>query len=115
MRRCEASLEAWERLEFATPIDDKADFHAGEAGTAAGSERHAAAVAVSAHIDTVFPAGTPLEVHRDKDGKLHGPSVSDNSSGVVALRNAGLINDEVMNRVQRDIDLEASRLDVSPG
>ena len=34
---------------------------------------------------------------------------------VVQLRNAGLINDEVMNRVQRDIDLEASRLDVSPG
>jgi CPA1 family monovalent cation:H+ antiporter len=35
--------------------------------------------------------------------------------GVVALRNAGVINDEVMNRVQRDIDLEASRLDVMPG
>jgi CPA1 family monovalent cation:H+ antiporter len=36
-------------------------------------------------------------------------------SAVVALRNAGLINDEVMNRVQRDIDLEASRLDITPG
>jgi CPA1 family monovalent cation:H+ antiporter len=34
---------------------------------------------------------------------------------VVSLRNAGLINDDVMNRVQRDIDLEASRLDVQPG
>jgi CPA1 family monovalent cation:H+ antiporter len=34
---------------------------------------------------------------------------------VISLRNAGLINDEVMNRVQRDIDLEASRLDVTPG
>jgi len=34
---------------------------------------------------------------------------------VVSLRNAGYINDEVMNRVQRDIDLEASRLDVTPG
>jgi CPA1 family monovalent cation:H+ antiporter len=34
---------------------------------------------------------------------------------VVALRNSGVINDEVMNRVQRDIDLEASRLDVTPG
>ena len=33
---------------------------------------------------------------------------------VVALRNAGLINDDVMNRVQRDIDLEASRLDARP-
>jgi monovalent cation/hydrogen antiporter len=36
-------------------------------------------------------------------------------SAVVSLRNQGLINDEVMNRVQRDIDLEASRLDVTPG
>jgi CPA1 family monovalent cation:H+ antiporter len=36
-------------------------------------------------------------------------------SAVVSLRNAGLINDEVMNRVERDIDVEASRLDVSPG
>jgi|SRR5581483_9214464 len=36
-------------------------------------------------------------------------------SAVVSLRNSGLINDEVMNRVQRDIDLEASRLDVNQG
>ena len=36
-------------------------------------------------------------------------------NAVVSLRNAGLINDDVMNRVQRDIDLEASRLDVTPG
>jgi Na+/H+ antiporter len=34
---------------------------------------------------------------------------------VVSLRNAGIINDDVMNRVQRDIDLEDSRLDVTPG
>jgi len=36
-------------------------------------------------------------------------------SAVVALRNSGLIDDAVMNRVQRDIDLEAARLDVQPG
>jgi Na+/H+ antiporter len=34
---------------------------------------------------------------------------------VVALRNAGAIDDRVMSRVQRDIDLEAARLDVQPG
>jgi CPA1 family monovalent cation:H+ antiporter len=33
-------------------------------------------------------------------------------SAVIALRNEGVINEEVMHRVQRDIDLEASRLDV---
>jgi CPA1 family monovalent cation:H+ antiporter len=31
---------------------------------------------------------------------------------VVALRNDGVITEEVMQRVQRDIDLEDSRLDV---
>ncbi len=40
--------------------------------------------AVSAHLDTVFPAGLPLDVHADA-GKLFGPGISDNSAGVVAL------------------------------
>jgi hypothetical protein len=31
---------------------------------------------------------------------------------VIALRNEGVITEEVMQRVQRDIDLEDSRLDV---
>ena len=33
-------------------------------------------------------------------------------SAVLALRNEGTITEEVMHRVQRDIDLEDSRLDV---
>jgi len=65
------------------------DVHADELGSvfgiAPGSDRSARAVAVAAHIDTVFPAGTPVEVRKDKDGKLHGPSISDNCSGVAAL------------------------------
>jgi CPA1 family monovalent cation:H+ antiporter len=36
-------------------------------------------------------------------------------NAVVSLRRDGYINDDVMNRVQRDIDLEAARLDVPPG
>jgi tripeptide aminopeptidase len=65
------------------------DVHADELGSvfgiAPGTEHTAPAVAISAHIDTVFPADTPIEVRKDKDGKLHGPSVSDNCSGVAAL------------------------------
>jgi tripeptide aminopeptidase len=65
------------------------DVHADELGSVFGTapctEPGAPAVAISAHIDTVFPAGTPVEVRKDKDGKLHGPSVSDNCSGVAAL------------------------------
>ena len=41
-------------------------------------------VALSAHIDTVFPAGTPLNV-RQQGSRLYGPGVSDNAAGVVAM------------------------------
>lgn len=42
------------------------------------------AVSLSAHIDTVFPAGTPLNV-RQQGNRLYGPGVSDNGAGVAAL------------------------------
>jgi tripeptide aminopeptidase len=41
-------------------------------------------VALSAHIDTVFPAGTPLNI-RQQGARLYGPGVSDNGAGVAAL------------------------------
>src|SRR5512133_881751 len=41
-------------------------------------------VALSAHIDTVFPAGTPLNV-RQQGSRLYGPGGSDNAAGVVAM------------------------------
>jgi tripeptide aminopeptidase len=41
-------------------------------------------VSISAHIDTVFPAGTPLNV-RQLGSRLYGPGVSDNGAGVAAL------------------------------
>jgi tripeptide aminopeptidase len=41
-------------------------------------------VSVSAHLDTVFPAGTAVDA-RQQGRKLYGPSVSDNSAGVTAL------------------------------
>ncbi len=53
-------------------------------GIRPGVDPSAPFIALSAHIDTVFPAGTPTHVRRDS-GKLYGPGVSDNSSGIVAL------------------------------
>jgi acetylornithine deacetylase/succinyl-diaminopimelate desuccinylase-like protein len=47
-----------------------------------GSSSHC--VALSAHLDTVFPAGTPLNV-RQQGSRLYGPGVSDNGAGVTAL------------------------------
>jgi len=41
-------------------------------------------LALSAHIDTVFPADVPRTVRRD-DEKLYGPGISDNAAGVTAL------------------------------
>ena len=39
---------------------------------------------VSAHLDTVFPEGTPLEI-RERDGRFHGPGLSDDSRGLAVL------------------------------
>jgi len=41
-------------------------------------------VSLSAHIDTVFPATTPLNV-RQQGSRLYGPGVSDNGAGIAAL------------------------------
>jgi len=41
-------------------------------------------VALSAHVDTVFPAGTPLNI-RQLGSRLYGPGVSDNGAGVTAM------------------------------
>jgi len=41
-------------------------------------------VMLSAHLDTVFPAGTDVKVHRDKS-RMTAPGISDNGAGLVAL------------------------------
>jgi acetylornithine deacetylase/succinyl-diaminopimelate desuccinylase-like protein len=62
------------------------DVHSDEVGNVfgirPGSGRQV--VSLSAHIDTVFPAGTPLNV-RQQGNRLYGPGVSDNGAGVTAL------------------------------
>jgi acetylornithine deacetylase/succinyl-diaminopimelate desuccinylase-like protein len=82
----EAARSAWLEARF----NDFAltDVHQDELGNVfairPGSDPNAPYIALSAHIDTVFPAGTPIEVRRDA-GRLYGPGVSDNSSGIIAL------------------------------
>ncbi len=41
-------------------------------------------VVLSAHLDTVFPAGTPLNI-KQQGSRLYGPGVSDNGAGLTAL------------------------------
>jgi acetylornithine deacetylase/succinyl-diaminopimelate desuccinylase-like protein len=52
-------------------------------GIRPGTRADAPFVALAAHMDTVFSAGTEISVHREA-GKLYGPGISDNSSGIVA-------------------------------
>jgi len=76
------------------------DVHLDEAGNVLGVLRGAdprrGKMAVTAHIDTVFPAGSRLDVRREGN-KLFGPGIADNGAGVAgllalagALRAAGL-------------------------
>ena len=63
------------------------DVHIDEAGNAVGTHRGVVGgghVALSAHIDTVFPANTPLNI-RQQGTRLLGPGVSDNGAGITAL------------------------------
>ena len=41
-------------------------------------------ISLSAHIDTVFPANTPLNI-RQQGTRLYGPGVSDNGAGIAAM------------------------------
>ncbi len=82
----EAARGAWLKSRFSDL--GLADVHQDELGNVfairPGTDPSAPYIALSAHIDTVFPVGTPIEVRRDA-GKLYGPGISDNSSGVIAL------------------------------
>ena len=64
------------------------EVHVDEIGNALGirrgSDPDARYVALTAHVDTVFPAGTPVEVRREGD-RVYGPGVSDNGAGLTAL------------------------------
>jgi tripeptide aminopeptidase len=59
-------------------IDDAGNALA-EVGPSAGP-----VVLVSAHLDTVFPAGTDCRV-RERDGVLHAPGATDNAAGLAGL------------------------------
>jgi acetylornithine deacetylase/succinyl-diaminopimelate desuccinylase-like protein len=78
--RAEWLCERFRELELESPhLDGVGNAIAGRAGTRGGRK-----VLLSAHLDTVFPAGTPIEVHRDGT-RLSAPGACDNGAGVAAL------------------------------
>lgn len=55
-----------------------------------------------AHLDTVFPAGTPIQVRREGD-MLYGPGIGDNSVNVAAMISALDLLDELGRETAVDI------------
>lgn len=79
------------------------DVHQDELGNVFGIRHGTAAdapyIALAAHLDTVFAAGTEITVNREA-GKLYGPGISDNASGIVAmLAIAGAMRDAAIANV----------------
>ena len=59
-------------------------------------------VILSAHLDTVFPAGTDVKVHRDKS-RMTAPGISDNGAGLAALVSVARAMHEARIQPQRTI------------
>ncbi|MGI9104351.1 MAG: M20/M25/M40 family metallo-hydrolase [Terriglobales bacterium] len=62
-------------------IDDIGNVIAVRPGTATADPKF---IALTAHIDTVFPSGTVVNVRRESN-RLYGPGISDNGAGITAL------------------------------
>jgi tripeptide aminopeptidase len=59
-------------------------------------------VILAAHLDTVFPAGTDVKVHREKN-RMSAPGISDNGAGLAALVAVARAIHEARIRPQRSI------------
>lgn len=81
----EAARAEWMRAQFgnlglAVSMDAVGNVLAQRAGDDSGRP----VVAVTAHLDTAFPPGTPVRPSR-RDGRLWGPGICDNGAGLAAL------------------------------
>lgn len=81
----EAARSEWLRARFtALGLED---VHIDELGNVLGllaPKPQAPLIAISAHLDTVFPSGTALKT-REEGNRLFGPGISDNAAGVIAV------------------------------
>jgi len=80
----EAARAAWLTQKFRELGLD--DVHNDDEGNVFGTHPGFAKsyVSLSAHMDTVFPTGTPLNI-RQQGSRLYGPGVSDNGAGLTAM------------------------------
>ena len=104
----ESRRAAWIADRFAAlGLDDVRIDRAGNAiGRRAGAS-NGPAVAVCAHLDTVFPPSTALQVRRD-GSRLSGPGIGDNGRGLAAMLALAEEIDGVRIRVRSPIDFVAT-------
>ena len=98
-KRAEAFLARIKALGLA---DSKIDAEGNVVGLRKGSGGSGPKLLVSAHLDTVFPAGTDVKV-KEREGRLYAPGISDNTRALsVLLSWLKVLND---NKVQTVGDL----------
>jgi tripeptide aminopeptidase len=78
--RCAWFCERMRELGYAAELDGIGNAIA----LARGTDAQGAAVAVTAHLDTVFPRDLEVNISRDQT-RLYGPGISDNGAGLAAL------------------------------
>ena len=100
----EAERARWlhSRFEELGLRDVKVDAVGNVLGVRLGSNQSEPAIALTAHIDTVFPPGTRIEV-RSEGEKLLGPGISDNASGVTALLAMAAVLEEFQIESERTV------------
>ncbi|GAC1702855.1 MAG: M20/M25/M40 family metallo-hydrolase [Candidatus Acidiferrum sp.] len=81
---------------------DRAGNVIGTLAGASGKSSDGEVVLVSAHLDTVFPAGTDVKV-REEGGRILGPGISDNGTGLAALVAVARVFQAARLRPQRTI------------
>ena len=78
-----ARAEALRKLFAAAGLRTRMDAAGNVVGERSGNARKEV-ILISAHLDTVFPAGTPIKVQRD-GRRLTAPGISDNAAGLAAV------------------------------
>ena len=94
-KRAAFVAEQLRALELAVEVDEVGNVTAASSGAA-----DLPPIIVAAHLDTVFPADTSIEVRRN-GGRIHAPGIADNSRGLAAML--------AMARVLKDQQLRTRR------
>lgn len=79
--RAEALLKTFQLVGWQASIDSAGNVIAERRGSGTAASE---IVLLAAHIDTVFPAGTPVQVKR-QGSRLEAPGIADNGTGLASL------------------------------